>query len=89
MNETTNVVQSYFSERRTQALAERSRVVDLRTIYGLVLILQRDIGVKSVHGQPGQHLETPAPVALIGCPVMSDAITQHSNNRVEVHLSSG
>jgi type I restriction enzyme M protein len=54
-----------------------------------ILVLQRDIGVKSGYGQPGQHLETPAPVALIGCPVMSDAITQYSNNRVEVHLSSG
>ena len=34
MNETTNVVQSYFNEGRTQVLVERSRVVDLRTIYG-------------------------------------------------------
>jgi hypothetical protein len=34
MNETTNVVQSYFNEHRIQTLVERSRVVDLHTIYG-------------------------------------------------------
>jgi len=34
MNETTNVVQSYFNEDRTQVPVERSRAADLSTIYG-------------------------------------------------------
>ena len=53
------------------------------------LVLQRDICTADRLLEVGQCFEAATPVALVGRLVMSDSIAQDSEDRLDIHASSG
>ncbi len=53
------------------------------------LILQRDICTADRLPEVGQCFEAATPVALVGRLVMSDSVAQDSEDRLDIHASSG